>query len=479
VPPCNWLSAAVKATENSASSAADESAITQIQPALTGIPPRVLVVDDDEIAREHLGSVVAAAGYEVSVAASGAAALESLRREFSPIVILDLSMPGMDGLELCRAIRDDAGYPGYVYIMLCTAHDSEDEILAGLRAGADDYVSKRASGTQLIARLSTARRIIALEQSLKHVIEERRRMAMTDALTGAFNRRYFINHLRRELKRSRRAGGDLSLAVFDIDHFKHINDRFGHAAGDAVLVEFARRMKECLPRETDWFARLGGEEFAVVLTETPLSGARVVAESIRRAVGSSPVRTAAGTIEVTVSVGVSSLAVFGKDHERRDPVTVEQILRRADDCLYLSKRHGRDRVTIDGEVDVKAKPLKTLLYVDDDPDIREIVQMSLSLDGQLEVLTSDGGERALLKMRVERPDLVVLDVMMPGMDGPTLLRRMRQDPGLAHVPVIFMTAKASTEEAERFRELSAIGVIAKPFDPMTLGAQVRALWEAR
>jgi two-component system, cell cycle response regulator len=472
----------VKATDNSPISAADESAITQIQPALTGIPPRVLVVDDDEIAREHLGSLVSAAGYEVSVAASGAAALESLRREFSPIVILDLSMPGMDGLELCRAIRGGASYPGYVYLMLCTAHDSEDEILAGLRAGADDYLSKRASGTQLIARLSTARRIIALEQSLKHVIEERRRMAMTDALTGVFNRRYFMNHLRRELKRSRRAGGDLSLAVFDIDHFKRINDRFGHAAGDAVLVEFARRMKESLPRETDWCARLGGEEFAVVLAETPLPGAQVVAEGIRRAVAASPVRTAAGPIEITVSAGISSLAVFGRDqnqgHDMGDAVTVGQVLRRADDCLYQSKRHGRDRVTLDGEVDVK-KHLKTLLYVDDDPDIREIVQMSLSLDGQLNVLTSDGGERALLKMHVEHPDLVVLDVMMPGMDGPTLLRRMRQDPGLAQVPVIFMTAKASAEETERFRELSAIGVIAKPFDPMTLGAQVRALWEAR
>ncbi len=125
------------------------------------------------------------------------------------------------------------------------------------------------------------------------------------------------------------------------------------------------------------------------------------------------------------------------------------------------------------------KPLKSLLYVDDDADIREIVEMSLSLDGGLKVLTSDGGERALLKMRVEQPDLVVLDVMMPGMDGPTLLRRMRSDPELARIPVIFMTAKARTNEVGRLRELSAIGVIAKPFDPMTLGKQVRALWEAQ
>ena len=111
--------------------------------------------------------------------------------------------------------------------------------------------------------------------------------------------------------------------------------------------------------------------------------------------------------------------------------------------------------------------------------LREIVEMALSLNGNLKVLTSDGGERALLKMRLEQPNLVVLDVMMPTMDGPTLLKRMRGDPELAHIPVIFMTAKTSLNDTGRLLELSAIGVIAKPFDPMTLGKQVRELWEAK
>ena len=454
---------------------ADDSVITQIRPALFGAAPRVLVVDDDDIAVAHMRELIGAAGYEVATAGSGEAALAELRREFAPIVILDRNMPGMDGIELCRAIRDGTHYPGYVYIVLCTAHDAEEEILAGLAAGADDYVSKRASGAQLVARLATARRILALEHSLKHAIEERRRMAMSDALTGAYNRRYFMSHLRRELKRARRSGGELGLLVFDIDHFKHINDRFGHAAGDSVLIEFARRIQQELPRESDWSARLGGEEFAVVIPDTNLAGAEVVAERIRRAVAAAPIRTAAGTIEVTVSVGVSGLAVFGD----RAAATVEQLLRRADDCLYFSKRHGRDRVTVDGHATEAQKPLKTVLYVDDDPDIREIVQMALSLDGELNVFTSDGGERALLKMNVEHPDLVVLDVMMPGMDGPALLKRMRLDPSMAHTPVIFMTAKVTAEETARYRELSAIGVIAKPFDPMTLATQVKALWEAK
>jgi two-component system, cell cycle response regulator len=326
------------------SPATDESTITLIQPMLLNLAPRVLLVDDDEIMVERLRELVAAAGYEVSTAASGEQALEVLRKDFSPIVILDRNMPGgMDGLELCRAIRDGTHYPGYVYIMLCTAHDTESEILAGLDAGADDYLSKRASGAQLIARLACARRILTLESSLKQVIEERRRMAMTDVLTGAHNRRYFMNHLRRELKRVRRFGGELSLLVFDIDHFKHINDRYGHAAGDAVLIEFTQRVRKCLPREFDWCARLGGEEFAVVLPQTDIPGGVVVAEKIRHALSSRPVMVVSGGIECTVSVGVSGLSAFGG----RDAISVEQLLSRADDCLYNSKKSGRDQVTVD------------------------------------------------------------------------------------------------------------------------------------
>jgi two-component system, cell cycle response regulator len=325
--------------------ATDESVITQIRPVLVSMAPRVLLVDDDEIMMERLKDLVTAAGFEVSTACDGETALVALATQFAPIVILDRQMPGMDGLTLCRRIRETQ-YPGYVYIMLVTAHDSEEEILAGLDAGADDYLSKRVSASHVIARLATARRILQLEHSLKQVIEERRRMAMTDALTGCHNRRYFMNYMRRELKRTRRFGGEVALLVFDIDHFKHINDRHGHAAGDAVLVEFVRRMQSALPREYDWCARLGGEEFAVVLPQTGLAGGTTVAEKIRRAVAAAPITTAEGAIEVTVSAGVSGLSCFAD----RGAVTADHLLSRADDCLYHSKNGGRDRVTVDTAV---------------------------------------------------------------------------------------------------------------------------------
>ena len=138
------------------------------------------------------------------------AALALLKEQFTPIVIMDRNMPGMDGLALCRLIRKQ-DWPGYIYILLLTVQDAEEDILAGLDAGADDYLSKRSSSAQLLARLRTARRILTLEHSLKTAVEEKRRLSLTDALTGAPNRRYFLRHLSRELKRTHRAGGHLSL----------------------------------------------------------------------------------------------------------------------------------------------------------------------------------------------------------------------------------------------------------------------------
>ena len=313
---------------------------TQTRTLNLGVAPRILLVDDDVLVLEHLQSLVQAAGFEVCTAAGGLQALACLEQSFASVVITDLNMPGMDGLSLCRAIRQRP-WPGYIYLVLLTAKDAEQNILDGLDAGADDYLSKRTSAAQLLARLRTAQRLLTLEQSLKDALAEKRRLALTDPLTGAPNRRYFQQRLSRELGHVRRFGGDLSLLSLDIDHFKLINARYGHASGDTVLQEFVRRIDRALPRDTDWCARMGGEEFAVVLDGTPLAGAAMVAERLRLAVATSPMKTPAGLIGVTVSIGVSSLPAGA----HRQAFSIESLLQLADRNLYISKDNGRDRVT--------------------------------------------------------------------------------------------------------------------------------------
>ena len=219
---------------------------TQIRMLDLGVAPHVLLVDDDELVLGYLETLVRAAGFEVRTAPGGAEALASLEETFTPVVVADLNMPRMDGLELCRNIRQHS-WPGYVYLLLLTAQDAEQDILAGLNAGADDYLSKRSSSAHLMARLRTAQRLLTLEQSLKDALTQTRRLAVTDPLTGAPNRLYFQQRLGRELRRLRRFGGDLCLLSLDIDNFKQINDRYGHSCGDAVLQEFVRRIADRCP----------------------------------------------------------------------------------------------------------------------------------------------------------------------------------------------------------------------------------------
>jgi two-component system, cell cycle response regulator len=466
----------------------DVEAATQIVRPEFAPARAVLLVDDDELVLAHMAELVQAAGFDVHTACDGATALAHLEQHFTPIVITDRNMPAMDGLELCRAVRQQS-WPGYIYILLLTVHDGESDILAGLEAGADDYLSKRTSPAHLVARLHTAQRILGLEQALKVELEEKRRQSLTDPLTGTNNRRYFERQLHKDFKRAQRGGGPMSLLMLDIDHFKNINDRYGHAAGDAVLQELVLRIRQSLTRETDWCARIGGEEFVIVLADTPLTGAAQVAERLRQAIAGVPVVTNAGTIAVTASIGV----VDFQPASGRESVSLEALVRDLDANMYLSKQNGRNRVTLPqpssaGErgptaaaaLQPKAparRALRTILYTDDEPDIRMIVQTALGLAEGLTVHTADSGERALELAHQLQPDLLMLDVMMPGLDGPGTLKRLRADPAIAQIPVIFVTAKATPEDVVKFRALGALAVIPKPFDPMQLPTQVLALWQ--
>ncbi len=302
---------------------------------------RVLIVDDDPDARDYLVAVVQQAGYQTAVASSGEEALQLLEREFCPIMITDRNMPGMSGVTLCQRARE-GNYPGYLYIFLLTAHNASEDIVSGLKAGADDYLGKRnISAPELVARLGNARRIVTLEQALRRALDQKRQLANTDALTGAYSRRYLERQLSLELERTRRFNHPLSVLLVDIDYFKRINDRYGHATGDEVLTSTCRRMRELLPRACDWIARYGGEEFLIVLTDTDLRGAEIVAQRLVSGIAETAVHTSSGPIPVTISIGGAEAAQILSSQ-----LNFRGLLEIADQCLYMSKHDGRNRHTM-------------------------------------------------------------------------------------------------------------------------------------
>jgi diguanylate cyclase (GGDEF)-like protein len=301
---------------------------------LDGKGIRVLVADDDASSRFRLQTALRAWGYDVTSVANGREAIAELGRPEGPtLAILDWSMPGADGLEVCRTIRADPK-GRYVYAILLTSHDRDEDVIAGFDAGADDYVTKPFNTKELRARVRSGARIVQLQRQLVAAHEELREKAMHDPLTGVLTRGAFFEISEHEFARARRSRTPLSIVMADIDHFKSINDRFGHPGGDEVLRAVARRLQATFRKE-DAVGRYGGEEFVALAVGCEGTDAVALAERFRLAVGSEPFTVGAERVAVTTSVGVATgTAADG----------VETLVRAADDALYRAKAAGRNRV---------------------------------------------------------------------------------------------------------------------------------------
>jgi two-component system, cell cycle response regulator len=310
--------------------------------------PTILIAEDDPVSRLMLSRRLEGWGHRVSAVADGAAAWEVLAGEDAPpIAILDWMMPGLDGLEVCRRLRLNQR-DRYTYVILLSGREDKGDVLAGLRAGVDDYLTKPCDWTQLEARLVVAMRILALQGQLLTAREELRKEASHDHLTGLWNRRAATANLRRDLSRAARAGEPLSLALVDFDRFKSINDTWGHPAGDAVLVEGAARLRRCV-RDTDTVARWGGEELLLVLPSADPARAAEVGERVRAAIADEPFAVDGIALPVTVSIGIAT--AFGERADRW-----EQVVKLADEALYRAKARGRNRVEVSGAYGVPMLP---------------------------------------------------------------------------------------------------------------------------
>jgi diguanylate cyclase (GGDEF)-like protein len=297
----------------------------------------VLVAEDDLMFRAILRNWLESWGYRVTMAVDGARAWEILQQaeaEAPQMLILDWMMPGISGLELCRLIRARNTLP-YQYILLATAKDAKEDLIEGLDAGADDYLSKPFDRNELRARLRAGRRILTLQQAQTESRQELEFLATHDGLTGVWNRRAILDLLRREFELAARTDKKIGVMMLDVDHFKRVNDSFGHLAGDEVLKGIASRIQQAI-RSYDLAGRYGGEEFLIVLPDCDGQDVRSCAERVRAAVADEPIAAEGAELRVTVSAGIAVL----------DPRanTEREALSAADAALYDAKRSGRNRV---------------------------------------------------------------------------------------------------------------------------------------
>ena len=287
----------------------------------------VLVIDDDPAALRLITKFISAAGHRVAQAENGLQAKGLILEEPPDLVVCDWDMPQMDGLELCREIRKQQ-LPQYVYFLLLTGKSATNDLVEGLAAGADDFLSKPIDQAVLLARIEAGSRVLKMERQL-------RLQSHCDPLTGVLNRRAFHGRFVQEWERAVRYGHPLSCAMIDLDFFKRINDTHGHAAGDTTLASIASVLEgRC--RKSDILCRYGGEEFCVLLPETDEAGACEWAERVRVAISEAQIGIGDGILKVSASIGIAE--------RMGDTETPEQLTELADQALAVAKQSGRNRV---------------------------------------------------------------------------------------------------------------------------------------
>lgn len=292
---------------------------------------KILIAEDDPISRRILEANLLEWGYEVMVASDGGEAWEIIQQPESPsLIISDWMMPRMDGLALCREIRN-LEKSKYIYFIILTAKGEKRDIIEGLEAGADDFLTKPFNQEELKYRTRIGERIINLEGRIME-------LANTDALTGLLNRRAFMERMEQEISRAQREKKSFSIVLADIDHFKNVNDTYGHQVGDLVLQRFTGRLKTS-ERPYDFLGRYGGEEFLVCLPGADGLQAASVAERMRGQIEDMEIMLPddSRSIRITASFGTSSYSIESGEN-------VDLLIKRADDALYLAKNKGRNCV---------------------------------------------------------------------------------------------------------------------------------------
>jgi diguanylate cyclase (GGDEF)-like protein len=438
-------------------------------------PQTILVIDDSPDIHPLLDARLGGAGVALRHALTAEDGLAMAREAPPDLILLDVMLPSQSGFEVCRALREEAVLAAVPVIFLSGAGEIADKV-HGFDLGAVDYVTKPFEPSELNARVRAALRS-------KHAQDLLAAQSEVDALTGLRNRGGFERRLREEVAAVARYGRTVSLVMVDLDHFKSVNDTYGHAAGDAVLRRVGELLRDGL-RPTDIGCRFGGEEIALILTETPLDGAIRVAERMRVAIESARVEVSGHTLLVTASFGVASSELASSV----DVITPAWMVQLADEALYRAKRTGRNQVCsgriAGGPAPELARPperdplrvpvqadASRIVVVDDDDDTRTLHSRFLRLAGFAVTERADAVD-LVDTVRKLRPAAVLLDISLPGVNGIDACSELKRDPDTRATRVVILTSHQSFEAARRANEAGADLYLVKPITREKLLASV-------
>lgn len=388
---------------------------------------KILLVEDSAVLRYTMVSFIQRAGHNAVVAESGEEALQLIESNPVDLVIMDVEMPGLDGFETTRLIREFFG-DRWVPIIFVTGMGDEASYRKGIEAGGDDYMIKPVSPVILQAKLRAFERIVDMQLQLQRLNKELQTLSQRDGLTELFNRRAYEDKAGSQWQVSTRAREPVATLMIDVDHFKEFNDHYGHQAGDDCLKLVARTLLSNLHRPADLLARYGGEEFIVLLPNTDLQGASTVAETLRSAVQSLQIPHAHSSTEAVVTVSLG-----GAVAEHTTGLTEQDLTREADDCLYKAKAQGRNRAVI-----VQISPHKTVLIADGDKESAR--RASDLLRQRFNIITASSPEECLEIAHNCHPDLIIFAAEISAADAERVQSNLQSSERTAEIPLITLGA---------------------------------------
>ena len=420
---------------------------------------KILLVEDSATLRHATTSYIRAAGHLAVVAESGEEALQLVEREPVDLIIMDVEMPGLNGFETTRLMREWLG-EHWIPIIFLTGKNDDASYKEGIEAGGDDYLIKPVSEVILTAKIRAMGRITDMRDQLHKLNAELENLSQRDGLTRLYNRRTFTELSKQQWSIATRNHQPLSLIMLDIDHFKPYNDFYGHPAGDECLRRISKALSDALQRPADIVARYGGEEFIILLPETELHGAKLVGENILLAINQLEIMHERSNTasHVTASIGIASC-------QHTTGRTLDDMIKQADSMLYHAKNNGRNRVAAQ-----ESALFKTILVADDDPDT--LLLLKDQLRDHCNIVTAASGQECLDLARAIQPDLLLLDIHMPNMSGLEVCEALKESASTASIPIILISGEERSEQLRLGKKVGANECLQKPLHESLLLAKV-------